>query len=39
MLMMLKICAIAVVGLVLIALMRSYKPEFTVETVLCVSII
>ena len=39
MLMMLKICAIAVVGLVLIALIRSYKPEFTVEAVLCVSII
>ena len=37
MLMMLKICAIAVV--VLIALIRSYKPEFTVEAVLCVSII
>lgn len=39
MMMMLKICAIAVVGLVLIALIRSYKPEFTVEAVLCVSII
>ena len=37
--MMLKICAIAVVGLVLIALIRSYKPEFTVEAVLCVTII
>lgn len=35
----LKICAIAMVGIILIALIKSYKPEFTVEIIICVSII
>ncbi len=39
MLIVLKICAVAVAGLILVALIRTYKPEFTVEAVLCTSII
>lgn len=39
MLIILKICAIGLTGVIIIALVRSYKPEFTVETVLCTSII
>lgn len=35
----LKICAIAMVGIILIALIKTYKPEFTVEIIICVSVI
>lgn len=35
----LKICAIAVCAVILIALIRVYKPEFTIEAVLCASLI
>lgn len=34
-----KICAIAVIGLIIVALIKNYKPEFTVEAVLCTSIL
>lgn len=34
----LKICAIAMVGLVLIALIKTYRPEFTIPVIICVSI-
>ena len=39
MLAIIKICAIAIIGVILVALIKSYKPEFAVETVLCVSIL
>lgn len=39
MLIVLKICAAAAAGLILTALIRTYKPEFTVEAVLCTSLI
>lgn len=35
----LKICAVGICAVVLIALIRIYKPEFTVEAVLCASLI
>jgi len=35
----LKICAIAMAGIILIALIKTYKPEFTVEIIICVSVI
>ncbi|MBQ4649958.1 MAG: hypothetical protein IJB73_04580 [Firmicutes bacterium] len=35
----LKICAVALIGIILIALIRTYKPEFTVEITICVSVI
>lgn len=34
-----KICAVAVIGLIIVALIKNYKPEFTVEAVLCTSIL
>lgn len=37
--MILKICAVAICAVILIALIRLYKPEFTVEAVLCASIL
>ncbi len=39
MLAILKICAIAVIGVIIVALIKSYKPEFTAPAVLCVSIL
>lgn len=39
MLAIIKICAVAVVGVIIVALIRNYKPEFTVEAVLCTSIL
>lgn len=36
---LLKICAVGIAALVIISLIKVYKPEFTVETILCVSII
>lgn len=35
----LKICAAGITGLIVVSLIKSYKPEFTVEAVLCTSII
>ncbi|MCI8609130.1 MAG: stage III sporulation protein AD [Firmicutes bacterium] len=37
--MVLKLCAIAICAVILIAIIRIYKPEFTVEAVLCASLI
>ena len=37
--MILKICGIAVICVILIALIKAYKPEFTIEAVLCASIL
>ena len=37
--MILKICAVAVTSVILISLVRAYKPEFTMEAVLCASIL
>lgn len=37
--MVLKICAIGICAVIIIALIRIYKPEFTVEAVLCASLI
>ncbi len=34
-----KICAIGIVGIIIISLIKNYKPEFTVEAVLCTSLI
>lgn len=36
---LLKICAVGIASLVIISLIKAYKPEFTVEAILCVSII
>lgn len=36
---LLKICAVGIAALVIISLIKVYKPEFTVEAILCVSII
>ncbi len=35
----LKVCAAAIASVILISLIRVYKPEFTVEAVLCASVI
>lgn len=35
----LKICAAGITGLIVVSLIKTYKPEFTVEAVLCTSII
>ena len=35
----LKICAVGITGLIIISLIKAYKPEFTVEAVLCTSLI
>ena len=35
----LKICAVGITGLIIISIIKAYKPEFTVEAVLCTSII
>ena len=35
----LKIFAVAVIGLIIVSLIRIYKPEFTVEAVLCTSLL
>lgn len=35
----LKICAVALSGLVLIALIKSYRPEFTVPVTICISLL
>lgn len=35
----LKICAAAIAGLIIISIIRIYKPEFTVEAVLCTSVL
>lgn len=37
--MILKLCAIAVICVILIALIKAYKPEFTIEAVLCASLL
>ena len=37
--MVLKICAIGICAVIIIALIRIYKPVFTVEAVLCASLI
>ena len=37
--MILKICGIAVVCVILIALIKAYKPEFAIEAVLCASLL
>lgn len=39
MLTILKICALAIIGVIIAELIKSYKPEFAVETILCVSIL
>lgn len=39
MLAIIKICAIAITGVIILALIKNYKPEFAVETILCVSIL
>ena len=36
---LLKICATAVISVVLISLIRLYKPELTIEAVLCASVL
>ena len=35
----LKICAAGIIGLIVISLIKAYKPEFTVEAVLCTALI
>lgn len=35
----LKICAIAMVGIILITLIKTYRPEISTEMVICISII
>ena len=35
----LKMCAVAIAGLIIVTLIRIYKPEFTVEAVLCASLL
>ena len=39
MVVILKICAVGITGLIIISIIKAYKPEFTVEAVLCTSII
>ena len=39
MVVILKICAVGITGLIIISIIKAYKPEFTVEPVLCTSII
>ena len=39
MVVILKICAVGITGLIIISIINAYKPEFTVEAVLCTSII
>ena len=39
MVVILKICALGITGLIIISIIKAYKPEFTVEAVLCTSII
>lgn len=39
MLAVLKICAIGIVGVMLVALIKTYKPEFTIEVIVCTSIL
>lgn len=34
-----KICVVALIGIILISLIRTYKPEFTVEIIICVSVL
>lgn len=34
-----KICVVAIIGIIIISLIKAYKPEFTVEAILCTSII
>ena len=36
---LLKICAVGIAALILISLIRTYKPEFTVEVTLCAGIV
>lgn len=36
---LLKICAIGIAALIIISLVKTYKPEFTVEVTLCVGMI
>ena len=35
----LKICAVAMAGLLLIMLIKTYRPEFTVPVIICVSVL
>ena len=39
MVVILKICAVGITGLIIISIIKAYKPEFTVEAVICTSII
>ena len=39
MVVILKICAVGITGLIILSIIKAYKPEFTVEAVLCTSII
>ena len=39
MVVILKICAVGITGLIIISIIKAYKPELTVEAVLCTSII
>lgn len=39
MIILLKICAVGIVSLIIISLIKAYKPEFTVEVTLCAGII
>ena len=39
MVVILKICAVGITGLIIISIIRAYKPEFTVEAILCTSLI
>ena len=39
MVVVLKICATGILGLIIISLIKAYKPEFTVEAVLCTSLL
>lgn len=39
MVVILKICAAGITGLIIISIIKAYKPEFTVEAVLCTSLI
>ena len=35
----LKICAVGIAGVIIISIVREYKPEFTMEVIICTSII
>ena len=39
MVVVLKICVTGILGLIIISLIKAYKPEFTVEAVLCTSLL